>query len=161
MTSRIRIPCFSLQPTLECGQFFRFTKILDTYIVQSSDRIFSLRQRGETLFYEGVEEPFLIRFFRLDDRLRFDLQRDRPGSFHSPRHRKISGVENDPAGPMGMSDLLSLFVCQGHLPDTLYDRSALQILRKEDLLGKHHRLSISGTSMHRNPSSIGAGQGRV
>lgn len=69
MTARLRIPYFSLRPTLECGQFFRFTKHLDTYLVQSSDRIFSLRQRGEFLFYEGVEEPFLVRFFRLDEDL--------------------------------------------------------------------------------------------
>ena len=69
MTSRLRIPRFSVQPTLECGQFFRFTKILDTYILQSSDRIFSLRQGGDFLFYEGVEESFLVNFFRLDEDL--------------------------------------------------------------------------------------------
>lgn len=67
MTPRLRIPRFSLKHTLECGQFFRFTKAPDTYMVQSSDRIFSLWQKGEFLFYEGIEEPFLIRFFRLDD----------------------------------------------------------------------------------------------
>ena len=69
MTSRLRIPCFSLKHTLECGQFFRFTKVLDVYIVHSSDRIFSLWQKGKFLFYEGVEEPFLIQFFRLDEGL--------------------------------------------------------------------------------------------
>jgi N-glycosylase/DNA lyase len=69
MTARLRIPYFSLKHTLECGQFFRFTKVLDTYIVQSSDQIFSLYQRGGSLFYEGVEEPFLVQFFRLDDDL--------------------------------------------------------------------------------------------
>ncbi|MGZ3495443.1 MAG: DNA-3-methyladenine glycosylase family protein [Thermodesulfobacteriota bacterium] len=69
MTARLRISRFSLQDTLECGQFFRFTKALDTYIVQSSDWIFSIRQKGGFLFYEGVEEPFLIQFFRLEDDL--------------------------------------------------------------------------------------------
>lgn len=69
MTFRLRVPHFSLQDTLECGQFFRFTKALDTYLVQSLDRIFSIRQKGEFLFYEGVEEAFLFRFFRLDDDL--------------------------------------------------------------------------------------------
>jgi N-glycosylase/DNA lyase len=54
---------------LECGQFFRFTKVLDAYILQSSDRIFSLRQSGKFLFYEGIEEAFLIRFFRLEEDL--------------------------------------------------------------------------------------------
>ncbi len=69
MTARLRIPHFSLRHTLECGQFFRFTKVLDTYIVQTSDLIFPLWQRGEFLFYEGVDEHFLIRFFRLEDDL--------------------------------------------------------------------------------------------
>jgi N-glycosylase/DNA lyase len=67
MTARLRIPHFSLRQTLECGQFFRFTKVLDTYIVHSSDRIFSLWQKGDIVFYEGVEEPLLIHFFRLDE----------------------------------------------------------------------------------------------
>ncbi len=71
MTSRLRVPCFSLQHTLECGQFFRFTKVLDTYILQSSNKIFSVRQSGEFLFYEGVEEPFVSHFFRLDEDLDF------------------------------------------------------------------------------------------
>ena len=67
MTARLRIPNFSLEHTFACGQFFRWTKVLDTYIAQSSDQIFSLRQKGEFLFYDGVEECMLIRFFRLED----------------------------------------------------------------------------------------------
>ncbi len=69
MTARLRIPDFSLQHSLECGQFFRFTKVFDAYLVQTLDRIFFIRQSGNLLFYEGVEEPFLIQFFRLDDDL--------------------------------------------------------------------------------------------
>jgi len=69
MTATLRIPHFSLHHTLESGQFFRFTKVLDTYIVQSLDRIFSVRQKDRLLFYEGVDESFLIQFFRLDDDL--------------------------------------------------------------------------------------------
>src|SRR3972149_5701062 len=67
MTLRLRTPCFSLRHTLESGQFFRFTKVLDTYMIQTSDKIFSVQQAGEFLFYEGVEEPFMIQFFRLDE----------------------------------------------------------------------------------------------
>jgi N-glycosylase/DNA lyase len=69
MTARLQIPYFSLKHSLECGQFFRFTKALNTYTIQSSDKIFSLWQKGKFLFYEGVEEPFLIQFFRLDEEL--------------------------------------------------------------------------------------------
>lgn len=65
----MRIDSFNLKETLECGQFFRFTKAIDTYIVQTSGRIFSLFQRGDSLFYEGVEESFLCRFFRLEEDL--------------------------------------------------------------------------------------------
>lgn len=67
--AKLRSPLFSLQHTLECGQFFRFTKVLDSYLVQSSDQIFSVQQKGDSLFYEGVGESFLIQFFRLDEDL--------------------------------------------------------------------------------------------
>jgi N-glycosylase/DNA lyase len=99
MTARIRIPHFSLKPTLECGQFFRFTKILDAYIVQSSDRIFSIRQRGETLYYEGVEEPFLIRFFRLDEDLDSILEEiDQDPMIHRAiqKYRGMRLIRQDP-----------------------------------------------------------------
>ena len=67
MIEELRVHHFSLKDTLECGQFFRYTKIMDTYLVQSSDRIFSLRQRGSSLFFEGVERDFLRHFFRLEE----------------------------------------------------------------------------------------------
>lgn len=67
MTGRLRLNSFSLRDTLECGQFFRFTKTPDTYLVQTSDRIFSVWQKGDVLSFEGVEKSFLIRFFRLDE----------------------------------------------------------------------------------------------
>ena len=67
--SCIRSGLFSLEHTLECGQFFRFTKVDNTYIVQASGQIFSIGQRGDLLIYEGVEESFLIDFFRLDEKL--------------------------------------------------------------------------------------------
>jgi N-glycosylase/DNA lyase len=67
MVEQLKVHHFSLQDTLECGQFFRYTKVMDTYFVQSSDRYFSLRQRGSCLFFEGVERDFLIHFFRLEE----------------------------------------------------------------------------------------------
>ncbi len=79
MISKIKIEPFSLEKTLECGQFFRFTKVNDFYIVQASGRIFSLHQKGGFLFYEGVEEGFLRHFFRLEEDLEAilkDVDRD-------------------------------------------------------------------------------------
>jgi len=69
MTARLRIPRFSLKDTLECGQLFRYTKVMGTYLVHSSNRLFSLWQKGDLLLYDGVEEDFLIHFFRLDENL--------------------------------------------------------------------------------------------
>lgn len=67
MIGKLRLDSFSLKDTLECGQFFRFTKTQDSYLIQASDRIFSVWQKGDALYFEGVEELFLIRFFRLDE----------------------------------------------------------------------------------------------
>ncbi|MCX8116326.1 MAG: DNA-3-methyladenine glycosylase 2 family protein [Desulfobacterota bacterium] len=67
MTSRLRVEDFSLKDSLECGQFFRFVKNGEAYLIQASDQIFSIRQKGDLLYYEGVEESFLVHFFRLDE----------------------------------------------------------------------------------------------
>jgi len=99
MTARLRIQNFSLKHTLECGQFFRVTKALDTYIVQSSDRIFSLRQKGDLIFYEGVEEPLLIHFFRLDEHFDSMLKEiDRDPMIHQAirKYRGMRLIRQDP-----------------------------------------------------------------
>jgi N-glycosylase/DNA lyase len=90
---------FSLKHTLECGQFFRFTKIDNTYLVQASGRIFSVWQRGDDLFYEGVEEPFLINFFRLDEELGRVLKEiDRDPIIHKAieQYRGLRLIRQDP-----------------------------------------------------------------
>ena len=99
MTSRLRIPSFSLQHTLECGQFFRFTKVLDTYMIQSSDRMFLIRQAGGFLFYDGVEESFVTRFFRLDEDLDFIYKEiDRDPVIHQAieKYRGLRMIQQDP-----------------------------------------------------------------
>jgi len=99
MTGRLRIHPFSLRDTLESGQFFRATKALDTYIVQSSDRIFSLWQKGDFLFYEGIEESFLIDFFRLEEDLESILERiDRDEVIHQAvqKYRGMRLIRQDP-----------------------------------------------------------------
>ena len=97
--AELRIPLFSLQHTLECGQFFRFTKVLKTYIVQSSNQIFSVSQRGRSLFYEGVEEPFLIQFFRLDEELNLIYKKiDRDPVIHEAikKYQGMRVIRQDP-----------------------------------------------------------------
>ncbi len=99
MTARLRIHPFSLKDSLECGQFFRYTKVEETYIVQSSDRIFALWQKGDSLFYEGVEEPFLIHFFRLEEDLDSLLKAiDRDPAIHLAiqKYRGMRLIRQDP-----------------------------------------------------------------
>jgi N-glycosylase/DNA lyase len=99
MTARLQIHGFSLSNTLECGQFFRFTKVADTYHVQTTNQIFSLWQKGDLLFYEGVEESFLINFFRLDEDLNPILKEiDRDPVVHQAiqRYRGMRLIRQDP-----------------------------------------------------------------
>jgi N-glycosylase/DNA lyase len=99
MTARLRISPFSLKDTLECGQFFRYTKVMGTYLVQSSNRLFSLWQKGDTLLYDGVEEDFLIHFFRLDENLDSILKDiDRDPFIHQAiqKYRGMRLIRQDP-----------------------------------------------------------------
>jgi N-glycosylase/DNA lyase len=99
MSTRLRVPLFSLSDTLECGQFFRFTRVLDTYLVQSSNEIFSVYQKRDFLFYEGVEESFLIDFFRLNEDLDSILgEIDRDPIVHQAvqRYRGLRLIRQDP-----------------------------------------------------------------
>jgi len=99
MTARITLHPFSLKDSLESGQFFRVTKVLDTYLVQSSGRTFSLRQKGDVLFYEGIEEPSLSHFFRLDEDLNSILKEiDRDPVIHQAilKYRGLRLIRQDP-----------------------------------------------------------------
>ncbi len=99
MSGRLRMPSFSLGDTLECGQFFRFTKVMDTYLVQSSHQIFLLYQKGDFLFYEGVEESFLIHFLRLDEEVDSILKEiDRDPIIHEAiqKYRGLRLIRQDP-----------------------------------------------------------------
>ena len=99
MNGKLRISPFCLKESLECGQFFRWTKIEDTYLVQSSNRIFPLYQKEDFLYYEGVEESFLIDFFRLGDDLDTILKEiDRDPIIHQAlqKYRGLRLIRQDP-----------------------------------------------------------------
>jgi N-glycosylase/DNA lyase len=99
MASRLRITPFSLRDTMECGQFFRFTRVDATYVVQTGGRIFALWQRGADLFFDGIEEEFLIRFLRLDEDLDGILKEvDRDPVLHSAieTYRGLRLIRQDP-----------------------------------------------------------------
>ena len=98
-TLQLKIPSFSLKETLECGQFFRFTKVLDSYLVQSYDRMFVLRQEGDILFSDGVEESFIRKMFRLEDDFDSILREiDRDPIIHQAiqKYRGMRLIRQDP-----------------------------------------------------------------
>jgi N-glycosylase/DNA lyase len=73
--------------------------VTDTYLVQTSDRIFSLWQKGDLLFYDGVEESFLIRFFRLGedfDSILKEIDRDPVVHQAIQRYRGMRLIRQDP-----------------------------------------------------------------
>ncbi len=61
---------FNLRHTLECGQYFRWRRDGDGYVVQSADRCFRVSQKGDRLLFEGEDGWFLQHFFSLDHDLR-------------------------------------------------------------------------------------------
>ncbi len=60
---------FDLNNTLNSGQLFRYIAFGDHYIIHAGNRLFKIWQKGERIFFEGVKEEFISRFFRLDDDL--------------------------------------------------------------------------------------------
>lgn len=78
---RLAAPDFNLRHTLECGQFFRWTREGDEYLVRSGDRAFRCRQDGEALYFEGETPEVVRRFFALDHDLRA-IRRDLNGDPH-------------------------------------------------------------------------------
>jgi N-glycosylase/DNA lyase len=72
---------------------------MGTYLVQSSNHLFSLWQKGDILYYEGVEENFLIHFFRLDENLDSILKEiDRDPFIHEAiqKYRGMRLIRQDP-----------------------------------------------------------------
>jgi N-glycosylase/DNA lyase len=70
----IKVRNFSLKHSLECGQFFRYRKIEGFYYVNSCDKLFKVKQRGNCILFNGVSEGFIRRFFRLGDNYRGIIQ---------------------------------------------------------------------------------------
>jgi N-glycosylase/DNA lyase len=62
---RLEVP-FDLDFSLCCGQVFRWRKTGDWWYGVIGDRVLKIRQRGDELEFEGVEEAFVRRYFSLD-----------------------------------------------------------------------------------------------
>ncbi|HLD18857.1 MAG TPA: DNA glycosylase [Candidatus Nanoarchaeia archaeon] len=59
---------FSLEPTLESGQIFRFKKINDWYFITAKNRLFKIRQNGIKIEFDGADKKFITHFFALDEK---------------------------------------------------------------------------------------------
>ncbi|MBI5622144.1 MAG: hypothetical protein HY924_00050 [Elusimicrobia bacterium] len=57
---------FDLRQTLECGQFFDWSRGSSGYQVRACGRVFEVSQEGDRLTFSGVEKAFIQRFFSLD-----------------------------------------------------------------------------------------------
>jgi len=60
---------FSLDTTLLCGQLFRWRKLGCWWYGNVDERVFRIRQTGNTLGFEGVHSSFVRDYFRLGDDL--------------------------------------------------------------------------------------------
>ena len=72
-------PRFSLQSTLESGQYFRWTRRGDGFEIHLREGVLFARQIGDVLEYEGVDAAIVRRFFALDHDLpaiHAELERD-------------------------------------------------------------------------------------
>ena len=73
-------PGFSLRHTLESGQFFRYAEKDGAYTVVRGQRLFRIRQDGDSLTYDGADLWFLREFLGLDQdyaSIEATLRRDR------------------------------------------------------------------------------------
>jgi N-glycosylase/DNA lyase len=66
MHHSIRAAAFDLARTLGSGQFFRWTREGDSFYVHCAQRLFRVRQQGETLEVAGADRWFVESFFALD-----------------------------------------------------------------------------------------------
>jgi N-glycosylase/DNA lyase len=62
----LKAPGFDLRHTLECGQFFRWTRTPEGCFVHAGGLLFGIRQHGDELFVDGAPHSFVRRFFALD-----------------------------------------------------------------------------------------------
>jgi N-glycosylase/DNA lyase len=80
MTLSLHAPAFSLEHTLESGQFFRYSRAPGgAFTLHARRRLFRVEQAGETLLVDGADAAFVRDFFSLDHDLpaiRESLARD-------------------------------------------------------------------------------------
>jgi len=90
---------FSLQFSLESGQFFRYRKVKDTYYLAAKEKIVSVRQEENRLWFERAPGRWVRNFFDLDADLESvyrELGRDRHLSRAIADYRGLRILRQDP-----------------------------------------------------------------
>lgn len=84
---------------MECGQYFRYTKKDNTYYVGYKDRLFSVRQEDDKLFFDNASEQFIKKFFNLDLDYHAIFRECRSNSFAVKARNQLKGlrlIKQDP-----------------------------------------------------------------
>lgn len=96
---QIKTADFNLQHTLECGQFFRARGLKGWYYINSRDRFFKVRQKGDVLEYGGADRGYIRDFFSLDeplDEILCAITRDRHIAKAVKLYRGLRIIRQDP-----------------------------------------------------------------
>ena len=59
----MRVEDFSLEHTLDSGQFFRYSKVGEWYYCQERDKLFKIQQKGNELKFKGTTTNHIKRLF--------------------------------------------------------------------------------------------------
>ena len=95
----IRIEDFDLCTSIESGQIFRYVHTPDGYLVHAREKIFWVRQRGHELFFDGVDEEFMVSYFGLGQdypNIMTTLRKDRTVDAALKRYWGLRILQQDP-----------------------------------------------------------------
>ncbi|HLF54394.1 MAG TPA: DNA glycosylase [Candidatus Nanoarchaeia archaeon] len=96
---QIGVEDFSLQHTLESGQFFRYSKIGSWYFCQERDKKFKIRQEGKKLHFEGTSEEHIRKLFGLEqdyDNIIETLSKDKTLIPAIKKYKGLRVMQRDP-----------------------------------------------------------------
>ncbi len=96
---KIGVGNFSLQHTLDSGQFFRYEKRGDWYYCQERDKQFKIRQKGNSLEFKGTDKKHVKRLFGLNqdyNTIIKELSKDKTLHPAITKYKGLRVMERDP-----------------------------------------------------------------
>jgi N-glycosylase/DNA lyase len=96
---KIGVEDFSLEHTLDSGQFFRYEKIGKWYHCQERDTVFKIRQDGNILEFEGTTKEHIKKLFGLNcdyDKIITELSKDEKLLPAIKKYHGLRIMERDP-----------------------------------------------------------------